>query len=348
MTAREDSTNSSTTNEQLVYLHMILPRVTSAVILYSASIACFSSIGDAFCGYDLRITRCCRTPVLLGSAPKNNDDDSDNSDGSQSNNPTSESSTPMNLDQQKLSLENLIEEYDISNKNTAVLTTSRKKRLEREIELLKRLDPNHPENNSNYSNLQNQELVISELWSLWYGERGPKNEEKLHKIEGLLNDPSQWPDAEKKYLALIKEHCCGTDGNMGNLDLSNWVEPANRLATLYFLEGRLEESRQWCERILDAKPWHVGALSGIVMVCAKLNKEEDAIRYARLGLPNIASGDREEWVKRNVHLAEANLKRLEESTKKAYGEPDENNNGMYAGYEVIEDNAGESGDDDWQ
>jgi tetratricopeptide (TPR) repeat protein len=336
---------------------MILPRVTPAVILYSTSIACHSSIGEAFCSAPgiisnpFGLTRHCRTtPVLLGSAPNNDDDsDIDNSDGGSQSNPTSESSTPMNLDQQKLSLENLIEESDISNKNTAVLTTSRKKRLEREIELLKRLDLNHPDNNSNYSNIQNQELVISELWSLWYGERGPKNEEKLHKIEGLLNDPSQWPDAEKKYLALIKEHCCGADGSMDNIDLSNWVEPANRLATLYFLEGRLEESRQWCERILDAKPWHVGALSGIVMVCAKLNKEEDAIKYARLGLPNIASGDREEWVKRNVHLAEANLKRLEESTKKAYGEPDESNNGMYVGYEVIEDNAGESDDDDdWQ
>jgi hypothetical protein len=284
-----------------------------------------------FCGHERRIARHRRTPVL-DAAPNNDDTDKD---GSDSQSPSE--GDAMSLDQQKLSLENMIQnisdQTEISNKHTFVLTTSRKKRLEREIELLKRLDPAHPDNNSGYSDLQNQELVVSELWSLWYGERGPLNEKKLHEIEEKLVDPSQWPGAEKQYLDLIREHCSGADGSMDNLDLSNWVEPANRLATLLFLMGRLNESKQWCERILLAKPWHIGALSGIVMVCMKMSDEEGAIKYSLMGLPNLSAqmrNARVDWVKRNVQLAEKNLLRLEELNREAYGEPD--NGGIYAGY----------------
>lgn len=284
-----------------------------------------------FCGHARNINRHCRAPVL-GAAP--NDDDTEK-DGSDSQSPSEDGA--MSLDQQKLSLENMMKniisvQAADSTKNTSVLTTSRKKRLERELELLKRLDPAHPDNDTGYSDLQNQELVVSELWSMWYGERGPLNERKLHDIEEKLGDPTQWPDAEKQYLDLIREHCCGPNGSMDNLDLSNWVEPANRLATLLFLMGRLNESKQWCERILLAKPWHIGALSGVVMVCIKMSDEEGAIKYSLRGLPNLSAqmrNARQEWVKKNVHLAKKNLLRLEELNRKAYGEPDEANGGMY-------------------
>jgi len=35
---------------------------------------------------------------------------------------------------------------------------------EREIELISRLDPDHEDNNVALSDLQNQEIVVSELW----------------------------------------------------------------------------------------------------------------------------------------------------------------------------------------
>ena len=237
-----------------------------------------------------------------------------------------------NLDQQKLALENMLknsssEESASSTKKSSVLTTSRKQRLEIEIDLLKQLDPEHPDNNSEYSDLQNQELVMAQLWSLWYGERGPLNARILQEIEGSLDDSSKWGEAEKRYLELIREHC-SIDGTMDNLNLSNWVEPANRLATLLYLMGRLKESKKWCEQILSVKPWHIGALSGVVMVCMKMGDKEGILKYSVMGMPNLSPqmrNARKEWVDQNVQLAENNLQRLEQLNREAYGQPDEDN-----------------------
>jgi hypothetical protein len=311
---------------------MMSPRLAPAVLSCSFWFLCgcpATAFIDAphrlFCGHERRIALHRHTIVI--NAALNNDDDTEKSNSESQ--PPSEGAA-MSLDQQKLSLENMMksisDKTEIPVRRTSVLTTSRRQRLEREIELLKRLDPAHRDNNVGYSDLQNQELVVSELWSLWYGERGPLNERKLHEIEEQLVDPSQWPDAEKKYLNLIREHCCGADGSVDHPDLSNWVEPANRLATLLFLMGRLSESKQWCERILIVKPWHIGALSGIVMVCMKLSDKEGAIKYSLMGLPNLSPqmrSARDEWVRRNVQLAEKNLSRLEELNRVAYGESDE-------------------------
>ena len=188
--------------------------------------------------------------------------------------------------------------------------------LEREIELISRLDPDHPENNVDYSDMQNQEIVVSELWTIWYGERGPLNEQRLRSIEETLGDPSQWESAERQYLDLINEHC-KSDGE-SKLNLSMWVEPANRLATLLYLVGRLKESLSWCEAILEAKPWHIGALSGIVMVCVQLNDEESAKKYIQMGLPNLSAemkNERKAWVERNVEIAKQQLLQLQSSNE---------------------------------
>jgi hypothetical protein len=186
--------------------------------------------------------------------------------------------------------------------------------LEREIELISRLDPDHAKNNAEYSDLQNQELVVSQLWTIWYGEKGPSNEQRLRNIEESLGDPSQWENAEQQYMELINEHC-KSDGE-SKLNLSKWVEPANRLATLLYLMGRLQESKAWCEAILEAKPWHIGALSGIVMVCVKLNDEESAKKYISMGLPNLSAemrSARKAWVERNVEVATEQLLQLQSS-----------------------------------
>ena len=203
-------------------------------------------------------------------------------------------------------------------------------RLEREIELIKQLDPEHLDNNREYSDSQNQELVIQELWSLWYGERGRANEIELRKIEDTTVEQNQWPEAERRYLELIRKHC-SIDGTMDNLELTNWVEPANRLATLLFMMGRLKESRKWCKRILNVKPWHIGALSGIAIVCMQMGDGEGVIKYSLMGLPNLSPEmrkQRKEWIENNVYIAEKQLLRLEELSRESYGEPD--NTSSYA------------------
>ncbi len=186
--------------------------------------------------------------------------------------------------------------------------------LEREIELISRLDPDHADNNAEYSDMQNQEIVVSELWTIWYGEKGPLNEQRLRSIEETLGDPSKWEDAEQLYMQLINENCKSDGDSKPNLSL--WVEPANRLATLLYLMGRLEESKTWCEAILEAKPWHIGALSGIVMVCVQLKDEESAKKYIQMGLPNLSTemrSARKAWVERNVEIATEQLRQLQSS-----------------------------------
>jgi hypothetical protein len=186
--------------------------------------------------------------------------------------------------------------------------------LEREIELISRLDPDHAGNNAEYSDIQKQDIVMSEFWSIWYGEKGQLNEQKLRSIEETLGDPSQWANAEQQYLELINEHC-KSDGE-SKLNLSQWVEPANRLATLLYLMGRLQESKAWCDAILEAKPWHIGALSGVVMVCVQLNDEESAQKYIMKGLPNLSTemrDARKAWVERNVETATEQLLHLQSS-----------------------------------
>ena len=149
---------------------------------------------------------------------------------------------------------------------------------------------------------------------LWYGARGPINEQKLRSIEEMLGDQSKWEEAEKLYLQLINEHCKTSDDS--KLNLSNWVEPANRLATLLYLMGRLKESLAWCEMIIDAKPWHIGALSGVVMVCLKMNDEESAKKFISMGLPNLSNEMRDArnaWVEKNVDSAKQSLLQLKSS-----------------------------------
>jgi len=238
--------------------------------------------------------------------------------------------SPIDIDKQKNALEGMLKNSggesntDTTIKNTSnILTSSRKMRLEREIELIKQLDPEHLDNNREYSDSQNQELVIQELWSLWYGERGRANEIELRKIEDTTVEQNQWPEAERRYLELIRKHC-SVDGTMDNLELTNWVEPANRLATLLFMMGRLKESRKWCKRILNVKPWHIGALSGIAIVCMQMGDGEGVIKYSLMGLPNLnLRKQRKEWVENNVYIAEKQLLRLEELSRESYGEPDD-------------------------
>ena len=148
--------------------------------------------------------------------------------------------------------------FGIEEKASDVLisTSKRRRNLEREIELLSHLDPEYLLEESNPDGAEN--YIISEFWSIWYGECGDSNERVLRAFEEELvgGGPNTWPEAEKEYVALIEKHCGGSvDGK--NLDLSLWVEPANRLATLLYMMGRLDESKMWCQKILDAKPWYV-------------------------------------------------------------------------------------------
>lgn len=182
------------------------------------------------------------------------------------------------------------------------LTAISKERRMAEIQLLARL--------------VDDDEGLDDLWSLWFSERGPHAARELRDIEELTaQGPRSWEEAEERLRDMIEEHGV------------YFVEPVNRLATLLFLQGRLEESRSLCETVLAVKPWHFGASSGIVMVCAGLGDPSAARQWAARRLPPIqptgSNKRRHQWVERAVDDATKALFDAERRVKKAFGKPDE-------------------------
>lgn len=152
------------------------------------------------------------------------------------------------------------------------------------------------------SSLSTSDDALSDLWAFWFAECGPTSAISLLSAEELVSrGPQQWPAAEARLRAIIDEHG------------PRWAEPVNRLATLLYQQGRLKESRELCEMVLSVKPWHFGALSGIVLVCAGMGDRVTAKIWADRRLPPLRSHEgndrREVWVKRAVSEAMAELRR---------------------------------------
>ena len=183
--------------------------------------------------------------------------------------------------------------------------------------------------------------VVSELWSHWYSERGSTAKARLEEIGGMFTDPKNWDKCEKDLIELVDEYGI------------YFTEPINLLATLYFLQGKLELSYKLCEIVLTFKPYHIGALSGIVQVTLGLNDLTESRKWARKRLPKSsldpvlgeggALDDRREpvqqlnnperikWVEKAVTAAKAQLAKAEQRTKENFfGKPD-------AHYDIMDD-----------
>lgn len=190
------------------------------------------------------------------------------------------------------------------------LTAAERDRRLAEIELLKELG--------------DSDDALEKLWDLWFSERGATARQRLEQADRFLAG-GQVLAAEKMLKQMIQEYGV------------YWVEPINRLATLLYMDGRLEESYQLCLVILHLRPYHFGALSGIVAVSIGLNKREQARRWAEKRLPSrVASSSfppfsengpsnprRIEWVRNAVKEAQEALSRLDYQTKKDLGRPED-------------------------
>jgi hypothetical protein len=106
-----------------------------------------------------------------------------------------------------------------------------------------------------------------------------------------------------------------------------WAEPVNRLATLCYMQGRMEEAETYCKQVLAVKPWHFGALSGMVMIYAGARDSQSARMWASRRIPTFApSGPnrrRAGWVQHAVREAMESLFSAESRVIEAFGEPDE-------------------------
>lgn len=148
---------------------------------------------------------------------------------------------------------------------------------------------------------------LSEIWSHWFAEQGAGAAHELLHAEELANSgsPDDFPEAERLLRKLIAKHSV------------YWAEPVNRLATLLYRQGRLRESKACCEIVLAVKPWHFGALSGIVLVCAGMKDYVNAKIWADRRLPPVQpdgttnNGRRTDWVRRAVQDAKLTLARPE-------------------------------------
>jgi hypothetical protein len=189
------------------------------------------------------------------------------------------------------------------------LSTIERDRRKVEIKLLKSLDVG--------------DEGLGFLWDHWYSERGIKAKSLLEETDNMFTDPSSWVQCERNLIQLIDEYGI------------YFVEPVNRLATLYFLQGKLPVSYKLCQLILSIKPYHIGALSGIVQVCINLRDPNEAREWAKKRLPSLGAGDQQqqelesprriEWVEWAVVTAKEQLDESERRTQKDFfGAPDTN------------------------
>lgn len=181
------------------------------------------------------------------------------------------------------------------------LTTIERERRSAEIELL--------------AHLNDGDEALNGIWNLWFAERGSKASALLHKADDMISEGAHaWTEAEAILRGLIEQYGV------------YFAEPLNRLATLYYLQGRHEEALTLNQMVLAIKPWHFGALSHIVMVYAALGDSVSARQWAAFRLPTISSAGsnrrRTRWVERAVVDATILLHEGEQNLSELFGETD--------------------------
>eukprot|EP00587_Corethron_hystrix_P008515 CAMPEP_0113297902 /NCGR_PEP_ID=MMETSP0010_2-20120614/570_1 /TAXON_ID=216773 ORGANISM="Corethron hystrix, Strain 308" /NCGR_SAMPLE_ID=MMETSP0010_2 /ASSEMBLY_ACC=CAM_ASM_000155 /LENGTH=312 /DNA_ID=CAMNT_0000150867 /DNA_START=165 /DNA_END=1104 /DNA_ORIENTATION=+ /assembly_acc=CAM_ASM_000155 len=246
----------------------------------------------------------------------------------------------FDVDNARAVLENIIRNSPFENSGTTMkgvraLPDPSSDRLirEKEISLLRNLAPSSSSNSS--GDTFDDTDAIAALWDYWFNERGDDAAQKLFSCEAeasrmayidILQSKSGkisysedesskiWLKLEKRLRDLAME-CGNKEGSMnGTREVSfTWVEPLNRLATLLFQRGKFKESIALCRIILTERPWHFGALSGIVLCYRAVGNVSKAELWARQCLPNLDHSNnyraRKAWVEKAVTDAEKTLEK---------------------------------------
>lgn len=190
--------------------------------------------------------------------------------------------------------------HDMSLPDAPLLTSIERERRQAEIGILQRLE---------YG-----DEPLSDLWTLWFQERGAEAAAHLVRADQLFSHPRTWDQAEGVLRDLIAKYGV------------HWAEPVNRLATLYYMQGKLKESASLCQTVLAIKPWHFGALSGIVFVFGGMHDADEARHWAVRRLPTFApigsNKRREQWVEMAVRKAEDSLEAAERRLQHSFGGKD--------------------------
>ncbi len=182
-----------------------------------------------------------------------------------------------------------------------LLTTLERERRSVEITFLK--------------NLAESDDSVADLANLWCQERGTKAGARLYKVEHMMAESgTRWEAAERELRKIIQDNGV------------YWVEPIHRLATLMILQKRWMEAEKMLLIVLAVKPWHMGALSKIVMTYAALQDNQRATEWAARRLPKFTPGGpnhrRASWSRAAVQLAQDALFDAEEQLKDMFGARD--------------------------
>ena len=169
------------------------------------------------------------------------------------------------------------------------LTTTRRLQLEKEIALLE--------------TLAESDEAATELSKLWIKERGSNAANALQIAQTLLQ-AGALQQAETVLTLMIQEEGV------------HFVAPLSQLASLYYIQGRLQESKDLHELVLEQKPWFLNSLVGIHEVCKRMdNAEKELAKWDRELIPPLEEKHRSlrsAWVQRMVDKAKGKLDQAEQ------------------------------------
>jgi tetratricopeptide (TPR) repeat protein len=108
------------------------------------------------------------------------------------------------------------------------------------------------------------------LWECWLNEKGSKARQKMEQGIRLM-EAGELAEAFEVFRALAKAH-------------PDWVEAINKQATVLYLQIRLKESLELCRQVVERKPHHFGAWSGMALCAVRMEDWQTALNAATQAL----------------------------------------------------------------
>ncbi|KAG7369611.1 hypothetical protein IV203_027357 [Nitzschia inconspicua] len=143
--------------------------------------------------------------------------------------------------------------------------------------------------------------TIADFKKHWFSERGNEFETLLYHADfGIGKGPDHWEEAQLVFQDLIRQD-------------PTFLEPQARYAKLLCLQGQLEESTRWAQRVLDSKPWHFVTIETMVALCTAKGDTVLSELWKSRRLPNPSKPEaRRQWVDRALQDAETILGRMQQ------------------------------------
>ncbi|MCS7049894.1 MAG: tetratricopeptide repeat protein [Verrucomicrobiae bacterium] len=132
------------------------------------------------------------------------------------------------------------------------------------------------------------------LWEHWFSERGAAAREQLETGLAAVR-AGDWEIAEQVLVELMNEH-------------PDWAEAINGVAMLRYRQRRYAESAALCRRVLELKPRHFGAWSGLAH-CAIHQGDWALARFACRQAMRVQPHEAEH--RRVLHLVELHIPALD-------------------------------------